>query len=336
MRLSLSAAALFVALALSARASEAQAPSTSQRDAETQFREGVTLFEQREFVRAAEAFGAAWELTHEERFLWNEALSELNAGRYVEAAKHLAMCRAMPASSGEHAMRINAALGDARAHVTLFEISAPAGAVVKLDGEPVETAPLAMLIPAEPNAGHTVSASLGGAETSQSFMPQGVRTVPVVLVPPPPNAPSTKAISADSEPPREGTSTARVAVAASLLGMMAAAGGLSILFYANAGSDSNRLSTLSQQAPLVPNQPSNARCYQVTSQICSDIRTTVDAVHANDNRSLGFGIAGGVLGVAAVATWLLWPTAKAASATQAVVVPEIDPTRLGASLVMRY
>lgn len=322
--LALGAAAVVLPIRASAQS------STAEADAQLRFREGVTYFEHHDFDRASGAFDAAWKLTHDERFLWNEALSELNAGRHYAALKLLEKCRSTPTATGEHATQIEIAIRDARTHVTQLVIKAPQGAIVLLDGERAGISPLSEPLAADPSAPHTIVVTLGDARATRPLPVMGATLKTIEFQEPPPK---TTIESAPSTSPATRSHT-RVIVAATLLVAAVAAGTAAVVYRLESASEVDRGATLRDQIPPIPNRPSNSWCYKVSNQPCSDLQATLDSANADQTRSYVFAVAGGVLGASAIATWLFWPRRDASTA--AVIVPEIDRSRAGASVLVRF
>jgi len=116
------------------------------------------------------------------------------------------------------------------------------------------------------------------------------------------------------EAPSGGGSAARLATAAAMLGGAVAAAGVGVAFsvmFAQQKSDAVNLRA---------NLASDA-CTNVSSATCSALNGAVTSQYRDVNVATGLYTGAGVLAVAAIATWFLWPQEAAAPAASAAMVP---------------
>jgi hypothetical protein len=79
---------------------------------------------------------------------------------------------------------------------------------------------------------------------------------------------------------------------------------------------------------------STSACVNVSSSNCTNLSNTVQAQHTDANTATALFIGGGALAVAALATWLLWPTSRESRGTQPQTSGWIAPVPGGAMLAV--
>jgi hypothetical protein len=326
----------------------AEPESPARAAADESFREGVQRFQSQDYVGAAALFERAWGLDHDERYLWNEALSELNANRYVDAFAHLELCARQPGVSESHRQQIVAATDFVRTHVLIVTVSAPLGAEVRLDGSLVGTSPLQDPVPLDPSSEHSISATLLPARVEEKIPAgkPGTLTITLAFAPRAPELPSAPAshslgLRDDSqrpEPPRpQGIAPARAAIAAGALLASIASGVLAVVFERAGANENDRIPGLQAQIPPQANRPPNSACYQVVNSQCRELDGAIDTSRADHERAVGFGIASAVLAVAGLSAWFVWPARPGSASERALSIrPSVASGRVGVWLGAQF
>ncbi|MGE3669719.1 MAG: tol-pal system YbgF family protein [Polyangiaceae bacterium] len=141
---------LALALALSAASpllvsssAQAQSADAMTEMARQRFQEGVQYYDAKDYEKARAAFLQAYALKKHPSVLLNLAQSELRSGHEADAAQHFEQfLRENPAVSAAEKSEAQKGFEAAKAKVGEFPVTAPSGAQVFVDGEPVGTAPL--------------------------------------------------------------------------------------------------------------------------------------------------------------------------------------------------
>lgn len=309
--------------ALTASSASASAETAEQKEANVQFAAGLKFFAAKDYARATEAFTKAWTLVHDERYLWNQALSELKESRPLEAYRHLEACRSMPPAS------VEAALREAKSRLTLFSVEAPAGATIRLDAAPAGTSPLPGPLVADPKERHTLSASLSGRDEHRAFPPLGATEEPVrvtfALAPPPAlstsSLPSARPppVSLASEQPRV-PSRERTWVVLALGVTGAAALGVATYYGAQSANDVDRRKQIEATLPPQTGGPGSVSCPIADPTPCVEVASLTRDANTHRNRAIALGVTGGGLIAGAVVTWFVWPRTSRHAWTLAPVV----------------
>jgi hypothetical protein len=307
--------------------------------AERRFQEGVAHFKTHDFEAAASSFGEAWAISQEERFLWNLALSELNAGDCAKAYGHVIECSRMPGISEAHREQLAAAMAFARSHLLLATVAAPRGAVVRVDGAAVGVAPIDHPVALEPREPHTIAASLAGVDDAKQVAPNGPGEIEIRLSPSPSTVAPTLVLSAapasspEMAPSSDVRTTrpvnvARVGASASALGLGLASGAVALGFYLDSRSQWNTMQGLSAEAAREqPVRPTYSSCFGVTSTTCASLQAANAAQVRDENLALGFAITGAGLLAVGTGLYFLWP--KATRPGVATLAPVIGDRHIG-------
>lgn len=121
----------------------AQTADAMTEMARQRFQEGVTFYDAKDYEKARAAFLQAYALKKHPSVLLNLAQSELRSGHEADAAQHFDQyLRENPAATPAERGEAEKGLAAARARVAEVTVSAPAGAQIFVDGEPVGAAPL--------------------------------------------------------------------------------------------------------------------------------------------------------------------------------------------------
>jgi hypothetical protein len=323
-----------MAMSVLTTAEAATAQTEVQSEATSRFQEGVQRFKSGDYEGAVVSFEQAWALVHDEQFLWNQALSELNAGRNLDALKHLEQCRSVPGVTASHLAQIDAAVREARSRLTLLAIRAPEGSTVTVDGQRVGTAPLGDPIAVDPSQAHTVSATMDGAQDVRSVIPHSPGSLEVVLVPPaPPRVPAVAPASlAPAPPPHAGIDPVRVGVSGTLLAGGIATGIVALVFGVRSTSEENDANAIRAQFQA-STMNSTSYCVGSTDPRCRALAADNQNCASDHNTSIATGVTAGVLVAGSVATWFLWPHAQAKSIA---VVPDLGRGRLGLEVTSTF
>ncbi|MCA9627070.1 MAG: hypothetical protein KC766_05375 [Myxococcales bacterium] len=132
------AAPLLVSSTAHAQSADAMTEMARQR-----FQEGVQYYDAKDYEKARAAFLQAYALKKHPSVLLNLAQSELRSGHEADAAQHFdQFLRENPSASAAERSEAQKGLEAAKAKVASVPVTAPTGAQVFVDGEPVGTAPL--------------------------------------------------------------------------------------------------------------------------------------------------------------------------------------------------
>lgn len=175
-------------------------PSSDERpSAEALLERGVALRAEGRDAEALEVFRRAWEEERTARVLAQIALAEQALGRWVEAGRHLEEAlRRDDDWVARHRDALELSREAIHAQVVRVRVSGPAGAEVRLDGEPSGTLPLEAPLLVAAGAATRISVHLDGGSSEETVTASGgsVRTVELVPAtpaepPPPEDAPLT-------------------------------------------------------------------------------------------------------------------------------------------------
>jgi hypothetical protein len=298
---------------LSPRSAAAREPgpdAASRARAEAWFRSGLERAKASDHEQARASFAAAYALVPSVDILWNLATSESRAGRPVDALRHLREYVALP---GARADRISVArdrIAELETQVGRVTIDAPDGAEVKIDGK-VEHGAVELL----PGV-HAVTVSDGARSKSTVVAIEAGReanvrvaldddgkaeraAAPVVVASAAPAPLAPPFVLARPLPAPSGSSRTWATLGLAGGAVLAIAGGTVLAFAASgAHDDVSRLQTEKDQ--------SGASCSRNAS-LCDRIDGARASAQRMDAGSTGLFVVGGVLGGAAIASWILWP-----------------------------
>ncbi len=337
--------ALAAPLVLVASVSAYAADDRATREAEARFAEGLTAVKSKDYESARLSFAQAYAVLQRPLILWNLALSEEKSGHTIDAIGHFRqVTRDMPgASEGNGAQKHLDALV---AQMGRIDVQAPAGATFTLDGGDVAgSAPLVDPIDVQPGH-HVIEARFahGGTKASPvdalagqiahvSLVPADAPVVVPASVPVAPAPAATEAQAADVATSDRAQSSrsvpgAKIAMTVVLGGVAAAAVGVGAYFGLQSRSNANvahgYLETKGESACGGSVPPSYCAAWDNAVQAQNRDATASDVLY----------VAGGVLALSAVMTWVLWP--KGERAISAWVLPEVGPAGVGVGAGGRF
>jgi hypothetical protein len=275
------------------------------------YEEGLVAFKKGKVLDAHASYRAAWSLNKHWQIAANLADTEIELGKYREAAEHAAYYQQhAPADRQDKA---KALVNRARARVGALTIEVdPPGAEVLVDDVPVGRAPVQEAVFVDPGA-HKVTARFAGRADATQMVTlsaggeQKVALRMVVEAPPPPVVPVEK----------------RPVWPAVVTGVLAA-GGLAVgagLTAAANGKGASRATLLARLG--------DSGCAHAASAVTADCSTLMNA--ANSQTALargavaGFTVGGGLaLATAGLIGWTLTKPAATRDRVQAQLVPAIE------------
>jgi hypothetical protein len=314
--------------------------------AEAAFTRGVQFFDARHYRDAADAFAEAYEADHQEKYLWNLAVAELRAERFVSALHHLREYKASPNALRAHLELIDEIIARADRNVGHIVVSAPPGLTVTIDGSLVGTAPLSGPVDVAANVSHEVRAEGDGRHLGgEVVVPAGVVT-PVHLeeshAASVPAAPAPKDALRTNEPsPVEGhemarpSMTTRNVVVVSLAALAVGAAITGTVFQVMVGNDQSAhdhyVSALAADAMATGYPQQNVCALAPMLSDCTNLQAANNKRENDGNLATGFFVAAGGTAAAGILTFFLWP--RPHPAHPALLLPEFGPGRGGATLV---
>ncbi|HXX66888.1 MAG TPA: hypothetical protein VEK07_06890 [Polyangiaceae bacterium] len=341
--------AILAAVALTAPA-VAAAEDPTVRDAQARFEEGLDRVKTGDYEAARISFAQAYALLKRPAILWNLALAEEKTGHLVEALTHFKrVARDALATNGdrEDAQRHATALAAKTGHL---DVQAPAGSSLRVDGESIEAvSPLeepldvsvghhivearwaegAKSASVDVAAGQVAHVSLGTKEAAGPSAPEGSVSQSSVGAAAPPGL---SAGGAENEPPpaaHHETSVAHLVTTASIGGAAVAAVAVAIALGLESQSNANQAAsdrTLLNQTVSAGN--SNTGCYGgANTTLCPKLNDAVQAQNRDAKASDVLYATGGVLAVAAVAAWFLWPQSR--TEPSAWLAPTVGTSEVG-------
>jgi hypothetical protein len=313
-----------LAVSLALVAGQRRAVASPPSAAEALYREGKALAVQAgaqrdptKYDAAIVKFRTSFELEPNSTTLFAWALAEKRAGHEVDALHHFRTFLRMPGARSVYVDEAKSYIADLSPHVATFEIDAPAGAEIAVDGVLAEgKVPLGA--PLDVAAGHhVIEARLNGKTVSQDVdvvggsvrdlkfefpappPPEPPLVAPVAVAPPAPTVPPS---ATKPSPPPSGGIEARTLVALSFAGTAVAAVAVGAGFTLGAGNASNRETALG---------PHSAFACATETPWCQQLRSDVEDHLSDTNRATGLYVVGGALAIGALATLLFWPSAPA-------------------------
>jgi hypothetical protein len=289
-------------------------------------------------------FAQAHAIYPDDKVLWNLAASEVYTQRYVEALEHFRVYdehqHVLEHSEHPDHARLTAFIAQAWNATGHLQIDAPEGAEIQVDGKVVGVAPLAASINVVPGA-HAINARLPGVQPLHGDVDVAAGTVARVglalgALPAPqavpvaaPQAPQVSEPSFHYE-----SSGAKVATLVALGVGAAALLGAGIGFEAASSSALNDLNADHAQIQRAGGNSMYFCTTNPTAAPCSDESTRAGAHASDGNVATGMFVGGGVLAVAAVVTWVVWPKKKVEDG--AWVVPIVSPRTAGLGLACSF
>jgi hypothetical protein len=316
------------------------------REAKERFVEGIARARTGDWEGARRSFQQSLAVMPSQAAVFNLALADEKCGRPLEALgafKDYAHRYTLDESERAQARRHIADLMDKTGHV---EVQAPNGAALTLDGtQSVGTAPLTEPIDVSPGH-HVVEAKLPQGAKSQPVDASAGQLAhltfaadsegePATAKAPSEGASASTASSATPAPPQaapepatssSGTPAGRVITVAALGGTAVAAALLGLYFGQQSNSEADKATTLNKATTV---NGSNTDCRGAASDACQQLQDALSLAHSEHVTADGFFIAGGVLAVASVITWVVWPKGSTTSSTGVQIVPAAGATNLG-------
>jgi hypothetical protein len=294
--------------------------------ADARFKAGVAAYDKGNYEAARLEFLQAQAIYPRPSILRNLALSELHAGRPLDALQHLRTFLADPGTTADKKALAERTLSEAYAQTGHLSITAPEGAHVKVDGKEVGVAPLkeavdvlAGLHGVDVDAGESGSASHqsvqagAGQLTEVAFVGAAV-AAPVatgVVVAPPAPAPAPVVVAPAPEPAKSerywnGRRTVGVVIAGvGVVGIVVGA-----VFGAARGGETNDASAAALKSQMGASVPVKGACVSpsTTGQVmaCTSLSNALSSngtdAHVEETMLIG----GGLLVAVGVIT-TLWP-----------------------------
>lgn len=295
----------------------------AQGDADARFQEGVALVKKGDYEGARQKFADAYAKEPTLKTLLNLGLAENKAGRKLEALSHLRKYIRDPKADAQRVAALEKEVLPALLRETgHLKLDAPKAAVLKIDGRTVENSPDELDVEpgkhhveardgdrvasadADALAGQTVTVRLDFAGSSTPPFVGTSTPAPVTTT----SAPPGGSAEPGSEPPKadaaDGPGAARI-VAVAALGVGALASfGVAFAFHGASTSAEDRVNGYRAQ------YGDSACGGAATAAPCADWRDSKNRAQSDATLSTVFIVTGAVLGVAAIATFILWPNSQ--------------------------
>ena len=311
---------------LSAQAQPAEAPLSDAKElarADELYKQANTAFNAKDYKKARELYLEAYAIKKTYDIAGHLGLSEMELGLYRDAAEHLAAAlRGAPPHQGKKPFEaVIAELEKAKKEVGTVTIKAPAGAALSVDGKPIGTAPLAHEIFVEPG-----SRTFGGE--TESEIGSEAREISR-------GDAFTLELKLSAKP--KGTEPVKPGVAARpswpgwlMGGVGLAAAGVGVGLIGVGQGSVSELTTLGEQI-----NAGNGGCAPPAgtgSERCGEMESLLD--DANALTAAGGVIAGvgGALIVTGIVYLVLPDEVATAEVARHVVLPWVEPDRIGISL----
>jgi hypothetical protein len=352
------ACTLWSSLSLAADSSGAAAESQTDatRDAGEAMRTGVDEYRKGNLERARAAFMRAWRLKQHPAIAASLGDTEMKLGLYREAAAHWTFYLAN-VPPGRDRSEADQALAECRRHVASIGVAVEeAGIPIAVDGQVVGTSPLEVDLWLEPGV-HSVSAqSADGRSAAQQVTLKAGDSRAIALVlqrrapaaePVATGAPSGNAVSVPPSTPRvtPNTSASSLRVPVAITGSLLTATAIAIgVVYAGkesgAASDVERyerqIDEATTDAHLLATRGGCSELAKPRPVACSALSGSVDSVVSSRRMKTIAFVGAGVLGVATVMTYLLWPAAELTNSDKKVsLAPWSDPGQ-GVKFSLRF
>jgi hypothetical protein len=304
-------------------------------------KEGVAKFAQGDWEGAICAYQKAWELKPHPAIAANMAGAEMKLGRYYDAAAHLKYALGhLSLAQSDRRESMESQLNECRNHLVSLSLSVNIeGAEIFLDGRSVGQTPLSEEVLLE--AGHhSIKVMHPGydTQTQEIDVTAGQHIdLQFQLQPPPPAEPQKTAspvvlLAPQISPPAESQSNGRIWA---LIGGSAATVitlGIGIGYRIRANSLGGEVNSTGAQLDNLTATTSGQNCVSPTGNaqsLCSQLKSTLRQQDTAVNVSTGSFVAAGVLGVATVATYVLWPKKKSTPSQPKKVAFGVAPLSLG-------
>jgi hypothetical protein len=311
-------------------------PDPAKVEAERRFEEGLTEYQQKDYEGARLKFTEAYAVLNSVDILYNLCASEVRSGHALEGIVHLRQLLRDPRSTDVDRVKAQKLLAEANSHTGHIQVEAPDGAVILLDMVPAGDAPLKEALDVKPGR-HTVQARMGDKTRSiEVSVPMGemltARFAIDAVAPPTATAPQPIATAEEpssaprtrEEPPAR--SGARIVVPVVLGAAAVAATTVGLVFALDSRSKRDEVDAYRDGQP-------GGFCFDRGSAACGAYEARLDEQQQSATLSKVFYVAGGVLAVSAVATFVLWkPAARPqnqGAARNAWIAPGPGGVRVG-------
>lgn len=332
-----------------------QDTDTSERDSVLMelVREGVVEYRDNHPDLALAAFNKAWQIKKTAAIAANLGRVELKLGHYRDAAEHWTYYLDQHPSDTKEA---DDALAECREHVGSIRVTVnQPGALVSVDGNSAGSAPLDSELWVDPGQ-HTVYATLDARKspvTTVNVVPGVVSVVkldlPQTEAPAGSTAPAERLTSPLSAPPAPdaqrdaggGGMKLKTVIAIGGTALTATAAGLGVAYLLKANAAANDADTLRRRTTeLNPaGAPTNSQCFNPKDpelvSTCTALQGKNDEWARARAAEWTFFVTAGVLGVATVTTYILWPEPKQEH-PRIAVAPWVLPGRRGVDLQVTF
>jgi hypothetical protein len=322
--------ALTLVLVLLAPATRAAGPEDSTQGAQELVKQGSAEYAKHHWEAARVAFLRAWELDQHYALAGSLADVELKLGRYRDAAEHLKYALAnLPPEHPERRADAEASLKECRTHLGALRVSVSGILVlVKLDDQSLPFQSLRDEILLDPGSHKLVAEQRGYLTESREFSAVAGQSLEfrldLVPLPVAPDAESERSAHGAAREPQAKApgehviahTPARtwVVVGGSAATVLATGLGtyFTIRYFALKSESETTLAQVEAQSSpaLVAKNSECSPGVPMRSTACDQLARTTDARVTADNVATGSLITAGALGVATLATYLLWPTTQ--------------------------
>lgn len=316
-RFALALVAAALCAPLTARADEP--PGTPEmREAETRFEEGLALYGKGSINEARVKLVQAYAVLGRTNILWNLAVAEFYSSRFLESVRHMrAFVRSPDADPADVATAKKQFLPQLEKQTGRIALTAPKSSLIAVDGDEMGPAPLAEPVDVVPGR-HLILARTGSGDQTTSVTVNAGQTLYATIGAPEPTAAAARGSepipisNGGGEPASssEKPSNTRTVASLALGGAAVIAAGLGTFFIISAGGHDD--DAKDAQTKIGPDPRA---CTNNANPECSRLVEANDAHDQAQGLAGGMFIGAGVLAVAAVLTYVLWPNEKKAPAS---------------------
>jgi len=292
-------------------------PSQPQAQAQQWFARGVTAARAGDLAGARRAFATAYGLVPSVDILWNLAASERLAGDHVAALQHLRVYVAAPdARADRKKVADDELIPELEAMTARLRIDEGEGAVVVVDGKEVPRTALLDIAPGM----HAVQVRRGGDERSTAVDAVAGTTTTLGQDSPRPAATVSPVVSATAAAPAASAAVVVGPLAPPPVEIVIRAPGRTTAVLVLGGAAIAAIATGVAFAVVAREDQADADRLEVkirdddrtcrrAGTLCADYDSATSAAQRSMLVSSSMLATGGVLGGAAIAAWILWPTA---------------------------
>jgi len=307
---------LILALALLTRLAPAIPAQDSTLTVRDLVAQGMTEYSKQHWEAARTAFLKAWDLNEHYAIAGSLADVEMKLGRYREAAEHLKYALAnLPAERAEKRAEAEAHLRECRAHVSTLRVSVDGMLVlVQLDGQALPHFRLQDELFLDPGPHQLEAEEQGYQPWSREFTAEAgeTREIRVELTPmATPAAAPPRAMNPQSPVSSGFSSRTWVLIGGGAATAIAAGvGTVFALRYHSLGSEADNLLAQTRMEGSPDFVAHDAQCADTAPMrpaACDELADTMDSRNSAGKIANASFITAGVLGVATVVTYVLWP-----------------------------